>query len=141
MDVHPSGEHLIVGGYDKKVCWFDLEVENKPWKVFRYDDPLRESLGCAFDLLLCRYHNRAVRAVSFHPSYPLFATSSDDGTIQLFHARVYSDLVTPPLIVPLKVLSGHDLREGLGVLDIGWCRGLPWLVSGGADGQVKIWMS
>ena len=35
MDVHPSGDHLIVGGYDKKLCWFDLELSEKPYKVLR----------------------------------------------------------------------------------------------------------
>lgn len=37
MDVHPSGDHLIVGGYDRKLCWFDLELSEKPYKVLRYD--------------------------------------------------------------------------------------------------------
>lgn len=36
MDVHPSGDHLIVGGYDKKLCWFDLELSDKPYKILRY---------------------------------------------------------------------------------------------------------
>ncbi|RXW25155.1 hypothetical protein EST38_g682 [Candolleomyces aberdarensis] len=36
MDVHPSGDHLIVGGYDRKLCWFDLELSEKPYKVLKY---------------------------------------------------------------------------------------------------------
>ncbi|KAG5221044.1 Ribosome biogenesis protein [Salix suchowensis] len=36
MDVHPSGDHLIVGGYDRKLCWFDLELSDKPYKVMRW---------------------------------------------------------------------------------------------------------
>ncbi|KAF8665761.1 hypothetical protein AX16_000209 [Volvariella volvacea WC 439] len=36
IDVHPSGDHLIVGGYDRKLCWFDLELSEKPYKVLRY---------------------------------------------------------------------------------------------------------
>jgi ribosome biogenesis protein ERB1 len=35
MDVHPSGDHLIVGGYDRKLCWFDLELSARPYKVLR----------------------------------------------------------------------------------------------------------
>ncbi|KAH0839680.1 ribosome biogenesis protein ERB1 [Lanmaoa asiatica] len=66
MDIHPSGDHVIVGGYDKKLCWFDLELNDKPYKILRY-------------------HTRAIRSLHFHPSYPLFASSSDDGTIQIFH--------------------------------------------------------
>ncbi|KAF8592530.1 BOP1NT-domain-containing protein [Ramaria rubella] len=120
MDVHPSGDHLIVGGYDRKLCWFDLELSEKPYKVLRY-------------------HSRALRSIAFHPSYPLFASASDDGTIQVFHARVFSDLLTDPLIVPLKILRGHTISDGLGVLEVRWCPGAPWLISAGADGLVDIW--
>ncbi|KAF8639737.1 hypothetical protein AX17_000999 [Amanita inopinata Kibby_2008] len=122
MDVHPSGDHLIVGGYDRKLCWFDLELSDKPYKVLRY-------------------HSRAIRSLHFHPSYPLFASSSDDGSIQVFHSRVYNDLMTDPLIVPLKILRGHQVREGLGVLQIRWCHRQPWLVSAGADGNAVVWCS
>ncbi|KAL5508331.1 ERB1 [Sanghuangporus vaninii] len=120
MDIHPTGDHLIVGGYDRKLCWFDLELSNKPYKVLRY-------------------HTRAIRSLSFHPTYPLFASSSDDGTVQVFHARVYSDMMTDPLIVPLKILRGHEVKNGLGVLQIRWCPGQPWLVSAAADGSVGVW--
>ncbi|KAJ7095181.1 NUC169 domain-containing protein [Mycena belliarum] len=122
MDVHPSGDHLIVGGYDRKLCWFDLELSDKPYKILRY-------------------HTRAIRSLAFHPTYPLFASSSDDGAIQVFHSRVYNDLMTDPLIVPLKILRGHTVKEGLGVLQVKWCARQPWLVSGGADGTVSLWCS
>ncbi|KAL9712471.1 Ribosome biogenesis protein erb1 [Leucoagaricus gongylophorus] len=122
MDVHTSGDHLIVGGYDRKLCWFDLELSDKPYKSLRY-------------------HARAIRSVHFHPTYPLFASSSDDGSIQVFHARVYNDLLTDPLIVPLKILRGHQVSEGLGVLQVRWCNKQPWLLSGGADGNVAVWCS
>ncbi|KAJ1311022.1 hypothetical protein OPQ81_009528 [Rhizoctonia solani] len=120
MDVHPSGDHIIVGGYDRKLCWFDLELSSKPYKVLRY-------------------HSRAIRALKFHATQPLFASASDDGTVQVFHARVYNDLMTDPLIVPLKVLRGHRVVEGLGVLDIAWSPQLAWLASVGADGSVRLW--
>ncbi|KAJ8515963.1 hypothetical protein ONZ45_g6649 [Pleurotus djamor] len=122
MDIHPSGDHLIVGGYDRKLCWFDLELSDKPYKVLRY-------------------HTKAIRSLHFHPTYPLFASSSDDGAIQVFHARVYNDLMTDPLIVPLKILRGHDIKDGLGVLQVRWCHRQPWLVASGADGTVSVWCS
>nr|GAT53975.1 predicted protein [Mycena chlorophos] len=122
MDVHPSGDHLIVGGYDRKLCWFDLELSAKPYKILRY-------------------HTRAIRSLAFHPTYPLFASSSDDGAIQIFHSRVYNDLMTDPLIVPLKILRGHAVKDGLGVLDVKWCPRHPWLVSAGADGAASVWCS
>jgi hypothetical protein len=39
MDIHSSGDHLIVGGYDRKLCWFDLDLSDKPHKVLRYVAP------------------------------------------------------------------------------------------------------
>jgi len=122
LDIHPSGDHLIVGSYDRKLCWFDLEMGDKPYKILRY-------------------HAKAIRSLTFHATLPLFASSSDDGTIQLFHSRVYNDLMTDPLIVPLKILKGHNIANDLGVLHIRWVPGQPWLVSAGADGSVAVWCS
>jgi ribosome biogenesis protein ERB1 len=139
MDVHPSGDHLIVGGYDRKLCWFDLELSSKPYKIMRCvisPAPLASTLTGS-----SRYHSRAIRSLHFHPTYPLFASSSDDGAIQVFHARVYNDLMTDPLIVPLKILRGHEIREGLGVLQVKWVPKQPWLVSAGADSTVATWCS
>ena len=47
MDVHPLGDHLIVGGYDRKLCWFDTELSDKPYKILRFvlgGPPFRRSL-------------------------------------------------------------------------------------------------
>ena len=141
MDVHPSGDHLIVGGYDRKLCWFDLELSEKPYKILRYAKlvPYTHYVQLIFHVHLIRYHSRAIRSLHYHPSYPLFASSSDDGSIQIFHARVYSDLLTDPLIIPLKILRGHDVREGLGVLQVKWVPKQPWLVSAGADSTAAVW--
>lgn len=35
MDVHPTGDHVIVGGYDRKLTWFDLDLSDKPYKVLK----------------------------------------------------------------------------------------------------------
>lgn len=61
--------------------WFDLDLSAKPYRALRY-------------------HGQPVRGAAFHRSYPLFASSSDDGTAHIFHGMVYSDLMTNPLIVP-----------------------------------------
>lgn len=102
----------------------------------RYPDALKHTDYCSY-----RYHTRAIRSLHFHPTYPLFASSSDDGAIQIFHARIYNDLLTDPLIVPLKILRGHTVKDGLGVLQVKWCNKQPWLVSAGADGNVAVWCS
>ncbi|KAJ9103674.1 Ribosome biogenesis protein erb1 [Naganishia cerealis] len=122
MDIHPLGDNLIVGSYDKKLCWFDLDLSTKPYKTLRY-------------------HTKALRSVAYHRAYPLFASASDDGSIHIFHGTVYTDLMQNPLIVPLKVLRGHQIKDGLGVLDLRWHPTKPWLISSGADGEVRLWSS
>ena len=141
MDVHPSGDHLIIGGYDRKLCWFDLELSEKPYKVLRHVSAFTLLTPRLILLVSFSYHSHAIRCLHFHPTYPLFASSSDDGSIQVFHARVYNDLMTDPLIVPLKILRGHEVVENLGVLQVRWCSKRPWLVSSGADGYVSVWCS
>ncbi|KAI9030437.1 ribosome biogenesis protein BOP1 [Hyaloraphidium curvatum] len=119
MDVHPQGDNVIVGSFDKRVCWFDMDLSSKPYRVLRS-------------------HDKAVRAVSFHRRYPLFASCSDDGTVQIFHGMVYNDLMQNPLIVPVKVLRGHEVADDLGVLGCEFHPLQPWIFSCGADGTVRL---
>lgn len=120
IDVHPLGDNLIVGSYDKRLVWHDLDLSTTPYKTLRY-------------------HAKALRSVSFSPVYPLFLSASDDGSIHIFHSTVYSDLLTNPLIVPLKVLKGHAIKDGLGVLEAKWHPREPWVVSVAADGVGRLW--
>lgn len=41
MDVHPSGDHLIVGSYDRRVAWFDLDLSSTPYKTLKYHTKVR----------------------------------------------------------------------------------------------------
>lgn len=120
MAIHPGGDNLIIGSYDKKLAWFDTDLSPRPYRTLKY-------------------HTKAVRSVQYHNRYPLFASSSDDGTIQVFHGMVFSDLSKNALIVPLKILKGHEVRESLGVLECCWHTSQPWLFSAGADGAVRMW--
>jgi len=121
VDVHPSGEHVLLGSYDRRLLWHDLDLAPTPYRTLRY-------------------HPKAIRAVRFHQSgFPLFADASDDGTVQVFHGKVFDDLMENAAIVPLKVLRGHKIVGGLGVLDLDWCPGQPWVVSAGADGTCRLW--
>jgi ribosome biogenesis protein ERB1 len=122
MAVHPSGDHVLTGGFDKRSEWFDLELSSRPYKTLRY-------------------HVKAVRSVAFHPRYPLFATSSDDGNVHVFHCSVYDDWLKDPLIVPLKILRGHRVVNHLGVLDLQFHPTQPWLFSCGADQTARLWIS
>ncbi|KAH1276755.1 Ribosome biogenesis protein erb1 [Aspergillus fumigatus] len=129
FDIHPTsstasgGDNLIVGSYDRRLLWHDLELSQRPYKTLRY-------------------HRKAIRAVKFHPGgrYPLFADASDDGSLQIFHGSVTGDMLSNATIVPLKVLKGHKITGELGVLDVDWHPREPWCVSAGADGTCRLWM-
>ena len=121
FDVHPGGDNLIVGSYDRRLLWHDLELSATPYKTLRY-------------------HQKAIRAVRFHQGgLPLFADASDDGSLQIFHGKVVSDMMENATIVPLKVLKGHTVKGELGVLDLDWHPREPWCVSAGADGTCRLW--
>ena len=127
FDIHPTSatvsgsDNLIVGSYDRRLLWHDLDLSVRPYKTLRY-------------------HPKAIRAVKFHPGrFPLFADGSDDGTVQVFHGEVVGDLMSNARIVPLKVLRGHKVIGELGVLDIDWHPNQPWLVSAGSDGTCRLW--
>ncbi|TKX23915.1 ribosome biogenesis protein ERB1 [Elsinoe australis] len=123
IDVHAGGDNLLVGSYDRRLLWHDLDLGATPYKTLRY-------------------HEKAIRSVRYHSNsgqYPLFADASDDGSIQVFHGKVVNDSLENATIVPLKVLKGHKVTSDLGVLDLDWHPNQPWLVSAGADGTVRLW--
>ncbi|XP_077362292.1 ribosome biogenesis protein bop1 [Festucalex cinctus] len=119
MDVHPGGDHVICGSYDCRLAWFDLDLSAKPYKMLRQ-------------------HKKAVRAVAYHRSYPLFASASDDGSVIVCHGTVYNDLLQNPLIVPVKVLKGHMVTHEVGVLDVTFHPSQPWVFSSGADATIRL---
>jgi len=120
MAIHPGGDNLIVGTYDRKVLWFDMDLSVLPYRNLRY-------------------HMDAVRSVDFHKRYPLFASAGDDNNITVSHGMVYSDLLQNPLIVPVKKLTGHTEYDRFGVQCVSWHPTQPWLLSSGADGYIKLW--
>lgn len=118
--IHPQGDNIIVGTYDKKLCWFDMDLGAKPYKILRY-------------------HDFAIRGVSFHSRYPIFSSCSDDGSVHIFHGMVYNDLMKNPLIVPLKVIKAHEVTSGgLGGLHCEFHPTQPWVFSCGADKTIKL---
>ncbi|CAG8516384.1 4898_t:CDS:10 [Paraglomus brasilianum] len=121
IDVHPMGDNVIIGSYDKRLCWFDLDLSARPYRTLQY-------------------HRMATRCVAFHKRLPLLASCSDDGTIQIFHGMVYNDLLQNPLIVPVKILKGgHNIVNSLGVLHCEFHPSHPWIVSSGADHKINLW--
>lgn len=121
LAIHPTGDHVLTGGVDRRVAWFDLDLGSTAYRSLRY-------------------HGAGVRSVAFHPGgYPLFASAGDDGHAHVFHGQVYSDLLTNPLIVPVKVLKGHGVVDSGGVLDVAFHPTQPWLFTAGADGTAALW--
>ena len=73
VSIHPGGDHLLAASYDRKVCWYDLDLSSQPYKTMKY-------------------HSKAVRSVAFHPRAPLFASASPcsiagAGVVLLFAAE------------------------------------------------------
>jgi ribosome biogenesis protein ERB1 len=101
MSVHPKGDNFALGTYDKKIIWFDSDMSTEPFKTFKY-------------------HNKAIRQVAFAPKYPLFASCSDDGSINVFYSMIFNDILQNPLIVPVKLIKAHEVQKesGLGTMDI-----------------------
>lgn len=120
MAIHPGGDNVLVGTYDRKMLWFDLDLSTKPYQTLRL-------------------HGTAVRGVAFHKRYPLFASGSDDCSIIISHGMVYNDLLQNPLIVPLKRLSYHQSTNDFGVFDVVFHPTQPWIFSSGADATIRLY--
>ena len=117
--VHPGGDNVIVGSYDSRLAWIDLDLSTKPYHTMRY-------------------HGMAVRGCAFHRKYPLFASAGDDCKIIVSHGMVYNDLMQNALIVPVKVLKGHKSDGTFGIMDICFHPNQPWVFSAGADSTIRL---
>jgi ribosome biogenesis protein ERB1 len=123
IDIHPTGDHVLVGTYDRRMIWFDAELSNTAYKTLKY-------------------HKQAVRSVAFHKNYPLFASAGDDGKVHIFHGRVFNDFVQNPLIVPVKIIKAHAVTEhNLGTLSTVFHPTQPWVFTAGADKEVHLWQN
>ena len=120
LAVHPGGDNLILGSYDRRLCWFDLDLSTSPYKTMRS-------------------HDLAVRSVAYHPRLPLFASAADDASVHVYHGRVYADLMSNPLVVPLKILKAHKVTDHLGTMCVAFHPTQPWLFSAGADGTIQLY--
>ncbi|XP_076750011.1 ribosome biogenesis protein BOP1 homolog isoform X2 [Xylocopa sonorina] len=120
MAIHPGGDNVLVGTYDRKMLWFDLDLSTKPYQTLRL-------------------HGTGVRGVSFHKRYPLFASGADDRGLIVSHGMVYNDLLQNPLIVPLKRLCNHESYNDFGILDVMFHPIQPWVFSAGADSTIRMY--
>ncbi|XP_076245264.1 ribosome biogenesis protein BOP1 homolog [Calliopsis andreniformis] len=120
MAIHPGGDNILVGTYDRKMLWFDLDLSTKPYQTLRL-------------------HGTGVRNVAFHKRYPLFASGADDRSLIISHGMVYNDLLQNPLIVPLKRLCNHESYNDFGILDVMFHPIQPWVFSAGADSTIHMY--
>ncbi|KZC15138.1 Ribosome biogenesis protein BOP1 like protein [Dufourea novaeangliae] len=120
MSIHPGGDNILVGTYDRKMLWFDLDLSTKPYQTLRL-------------------HGTGVRGVAFHKRYPLFASGADDRGLIVSHGMVYNDLLQNPLIVPLKRLCDHVSYNDFGILDVMFHPIQPWVFSAGADSTIRMY--
>uniref|UniRef100_A0A182WLI9 Ribosome biogenesis protein BOP1 homolog n=1 Tax=Anopheles minimus TaxID=112268 RepID=A0A182WLI9_9DIPT len=120
MAIHPKGDNLLVGTYEKRLIWFDLDLSTKPYQQLRI-------------------HNAAIRSVAFHLRYPLFASAGDDRSVIVSHGMVYNDLLQNPLIVPLRRLKNHEIVNDFSVFDTVFHPTQPWVFSSGADNTVRLY--
>ena len=93
ISVHKNGDDILAGTKDGKVAWFQLELSEKPFKTMDY-------------------HGDKIKEVSYHNNYPLFASCSRNGKLLVYHATISSDMISDPIIVPLKVLKPNSSNIG-----------------------------
>lgn len=122
LAVHSSGDHVLVGGFDHAVNWFDIDLKDSPFRSMKF-------------------HHQSVRSVAYHRRYPLMASGADDGSVHVFHARVFSDLIRDPLIVPVKSLKAHYGSREVGVSEIMFHPTQPWLFSCGGDKNIHLFQN
>lgn len=120
LAVHPKGDNLLLGSFDPRIVWFDTDLSTLPYKTMRY-------------------HKGAIRDVCFHSRYPLFASASDDAHVIVSHGMVYDDLTENALIVPLKMLHGHEKHDTQSVTACQFHVSLPWIFSSGADKTIRLY--
>jgi len=41
-----AGDHVLVGSYDRKLSWFDLDLSNKPYQTLKYVCSLNVVILC-----------------------------------------------------------------------------------------------
>ncbi|KAF9611118.1 hypothetical protein IFM89_027018 [Coptis chinensis] len=51
ITIHPTGDHLIVGSREGKLCWFDMDLSSQPYRKLKFGTPL--SLITFLQLLRC----------------------------------------------------------------------------------------
>lgn len=88
IDIHPSGDHVILGSYDRRVVWFDMDLSSTPYKTLKFHEKAIRDVQ--FHRLATQFaYHLFVFDLIFRRRFPLMASASDDGSVHVFHATVY----------------------------------------------------
>ncbi|EFJ41352.1 hypothetical protein VOLCADRAFT_98698 [Volvox carteri f. nagariensis] len=84
----------------------------------------------------CESCRRPVSLSNHHLVYSLVQALCGN----VFYGMVYGDLLTNPLIVPVKILRGdHSVVRSEGVLDCAFHPNQPWIFTAGADAKILLY--
>ncbi|KAI8337566.1 WD40-repeat-containing domain protein [Chlamydoabsidia padenii] len=108
---HPTMPIVISGHEDRQVRFFDIN-----------------SGKCTFNMSA---HLDAVTSLDMDPNGMAFVSGGHDASIRLWDMAMTKTC--------LQEFSAHRKKGDEGVLDIQYHRAYPWMVSGGADGIVKVY--
>nr|CAH8822062.1 unnamed protein product [Trichobilharzia regenti] len=118
MALHPSGEHLVVGTYDSRFNWFDIELGNVPFKKLQLN-------------------HGAIRQLAVHLRRPLVSVALSDGTLLIIHGKVVDDLLSKPIVIPVQLIRTGQPSSQSNVFATTFHTRQPHAYSGGEDGSVK----
>ncbi|GAA40528.2 ribosome biogenesis protein ERB1 [Clonorchis sinensis] len=118
MALHVSGEHLIVGTFDGRFNWFDIDLGNVPFKKLKLN-------------------HGAIRQLDSHRNRPLVSAAMDDGTLLILHATVSDDLLSKPVIIPVQLIRTGQPSGASTIFSTAFHTRQPHVYTGGADGSVR----
>uniref|UniRef100_A0A0A9Z012 Uncharacterized protein n=1 Tax=Lygus hesperus TaxID=30085 RepID=A0A0A9Z012_LYGHE len=121
LALHTTGDHILVGGSNNVVCWFEPSISPKP-------------------TILLRNHTGVVTRIAFHAKYPLLATSSHDGAVHIFHYTHPDNLLVRPKLIPLKILRPHTQQSGFSVYDCQFHPIHPWIFTAGTQQTARLYI-
>ncbi|ORZ11245.1 WD40-repeat-containing domain protein [Absidia repens] len=108
---HPTMSLIVSGHEDRQVQFFDINSGKSTYKMSAHLD--------------------AVTSLDMDPSGMTFVSGGHDSSIRLWDMNMTKTCI--------QEFSAHRKKGDEGVLDIQYHRSFPWMVSGGADGIVKMY--
>lgn len=118
--MHPGGDNFLIGSYDNRVCWFDLDLSSKPYKVMKY-------------------HAGSVRSVAFHRHFPLFASAGDDASIHVFHGYSFYLFDSFLFLIAVILIGSFHSQNGLSRFDAKRSDRSPQGASARGRDEERIW--